>query len=82
MLDNFLPKLQILTGYARVENAEFYHMAQEGYVNYEDPRFALAYLGTGQVTANKPSYIKKVRYKDIVICYGYYYDHYYYYHYY
>lgn len=47
-------------GNARVENAEFYHMGQEGYIDYEDPRFALAYLKTGQVTDVKSSYIRQV----------------------
>ena len=40
-----------------MENAEFYHMGQEGYINYEDPRFALSYLNTGTVSNIKPSYI-------------------------
>ena len=47
----------LLSGFARVENAEFYHMGQEGYINYEDPRFALSYLNTGAVSNIKPSYI-------------------------
>ena len=47
----------LLSGFARVENAEFYHMGQEGYINYEDPRFALSYLNTGTVSNIKPSYI-------------------------
>ena len=49
--------LFLLSGFARVENAEFYHMGQEGYINYEDPRFALSYLNTGTVSNIKPSYI-------------------------
>ena len=48
------------SGFARVENAEFYHMGQEGYINYEDPRFALSYLNTGTVSNIKPSYIRRV----------------------
>ena len=49
--------LFLLSGFARVENAEFYHMGQVGYINCEDLRFALSYVNTGTVSSIKPSYI-------------------------
>ena len=46
------------TGYARVSNTEFANMGQEGYRDSYDPRYVLAYVGTGDVTDIKPSYMK------------------------
>lgn len=56
----FTDQTFFLLGFARISNTEFYHMGQEGYINYEDPRFALSYLNTGAVSAIKPSNIRGV----------------------
>ena len=48
-----------VAGYARLSNVEFVDMAQYGYTDAHDPRFSLAWVGTGPVTEIKPSYLKK-----------------------
>lgn len=42
-------------GYARLFNVEFAFTGQEGWVEAFDPRFSLAFVDTGDVTANRPS---------------------------
>ena len=46
-------------GYARISNVEFAYMGQEGFRDDYDPRYAVTYLGTGDVTEIKPSFLKE-----------------------
>ena len=46
-----------LPGHARLSNVEFKYMGQEGYIDYYDPRYSLAYLNTGTVSDIRPSYV-------------------------
>nr|XP_039260770.1 fibrocystin-L-like [Styela clava] len=46
-------------GYARVQNVEFYHTGQEGFIDNYDPRYSLAFLNTGSVDTIKPSSVKR-----------------------
>ena len=48
----------IITGLARLNNVEFYHSGQEGWTDYYDPRFSIAFLDIGPVTRERPSYIE------------------------
>ena len=45
------------TGFARISNVEFYHSGQEGWTDFYDPRYSLAFLDTGPSTEEKPSYV-------------------------
>ena len=54
----------LLTGYARIRNVEFAQMGQEGWTDFFDPRYALAYLDTGDVSDVKPSYVKECTFHD------------------
>ncbi|XP_067947416.1 fibrocystin-L-like [Watersipora subatra] len=64
LVSDYFDGTQQWTGYARISDTEFYHMGQEGYINYEDPRFSLSFLNTGPVSEIKPSYIKQNSFKD------------------
>ncbi|KAI4871505.1 hypothetical protein NFI96_027165, partial [Prochilodus magdalenae] len=44
-------------GKAQIRDVEFYHTGQEGWTDYTDPRYSLAFLNLGAVTQNE-SYIK------------------------
>ncbi|XP_077992871.1 fibrocystin-L-like [Glandiceps talaboti] len=46
------------TGYARIANVEFKLCGQEGWPDFFDPRYSLAFLDTGLVTQSSPSYIR------------------------
>jgi hypothetical protein len=46
------------SGWARISNIEFYQGGQLGYNEAYDPRFALAWVETGDVTEARPSYVK------------------------
>ena len=39
-------------------------MGQEGWPDYYDPRFSLAFLNTGDVTDAKPSYVTSCAFHD------------------
>ncbi|XP_022097673.1 fibrocystin-L-like isoform X1 [Acanthaster planci] len=45
-------------GYARISNVEFYHSGQEGWSDFFDPRYSLAFLDVGEITAEAPSSVK------------------------
>lgn len=45
----------IFVGYARLSHVLFEHMGQDGFTEFADPRFALAFVETGKVTDVKPS---------------------------
>ena len=45
-------------GYARISNVEFYHSGQEGWTDFYDPRYSLAFLDTGTVDDAYPSFVK------------------------
>ncbi|XP_072530724.1 PKHD1 like 1, tandem duplicate 1 [Salminus brasiliensis] len=44
-------------GKAQIRDVEFYHTGQEGWTDYTDPRYSLAFLDLGEVGQNE-SYIK------------------------
>ncbi|XP_066572050.1 PKHD1 like 1, tandem duplicate 1 isoform X2 [Amia ocellicauda] len=44
-------------GYAKIRNVEFYHSGQEGYRDYIDPRYSVAFVNLGEVTIND-SYVQ------------------------
>ncbi|XP_053571903.1 fibrocystin-L [Bombina bombina] len=44
-------------GSARIDNVEFYHSGQEGFIDPTDPRYSLAFLNLGEVPLNT-SYVK------------------------
>lgn len=48
----------ISSGWARVSNTKFVNMGQLGYREAFDPRLAIAYAQTGEVTDIKPSYVR------------------------
>ena len=48
----------IIAGLARLNNVEFYHSGQEGWTDYYDPRFSIAFLDIGPVMRERPSYIE------------------------
>lgn len=42
--------LQICSeGKAQIRNVEFYHSGQEGWTDYSDPRYSVAFLNLGEV---------------------------------
>jgi hypothetical protein len=45
-------------GYARISNVEFYHSGQEGWSDFFDPRYSLAFLDVGEITPDAPSSVK------------------------
>ncbi|XP_033119893.1 fibrocystin-L-like [Anneissia japonica] len=45
-------------GYAQISNVEFYHSGQEGWTDFYDPRYSVAFLDTGEVTVANPSYVR------------------------
>ncbi|KAG7251316.1 hypothetical protein CRUP_021887, partial [Coryphaenoides rupestris] len=44
-------------GVAQIRNVEFHHSGQEGWSDYTDPRYSVAFLNLGQVAANE-SYLQ------------------------
>ncbi|XP_072104046.1 PKHD1 like 1, tandem duplicate 1 [Mobula birostris] len=46
-----------IKGYARIKDVEFYHSGQNGYWDYFDPRYSVAFLNLGQIQGNN-SYIQ------------------------
>ncbi|XP_038070546.1 fibrocystin-L-like isoform X1 [Patiria miniata] len=42
-------------GYARISNVEFFHSGQEGWSDFFDPRYSLAFLDVGEITDDAPS---------------------------
>ncbi|XP_066278772.1 fibrocystin-L-like [Branchiostoma lanceolatum] len=47
-------------GYGRFENVEFYHTGQEGWTDFYDPRYSLAFLDVGEILDDyTESYIRK-----------------------
>ncbi|XP_019623376.1 PREDICTED: fibrocystin-L-like [Branchiostoma belcheri] len=47
-------------GYGRFENVEFYHTGQEGWIDFYDPRYSLAFLDVGEILDDyTESYIRK-----------------------
>ncbi|XP_035687262.1 fibrocystin-L-like [Branchiostoma floridae] len=60
LVGTFTQKSVEYTGYARVENVEFYHTGQEGWTDFYDPRYSLAFLDVGLVEDDhRKSYIRK-----------------------
>ncbi|XP_033119895.1 fibrocystin-L-like [Anneissia japonica] len=45
-------------GFAKMSNVEFYHSGQEGWTDFYDPRYSVAFLDTGEVTVANPSYVR------------------------
>ncbi|XP_067950541.1 fibrocystin-L-like [Watersipora subatra] len=48
----------LLVGWARVSYTQFKHMGQLGYSEAFDPRYAIAYVQTGETSNIKPSWLK------------------------
>lgn len=46
-------------GYARISDVECYHCGQEGWNDFYDPRYSLAFLNTGDMTGKMACYIKR-----------------------
>ncbi|XP_078395885.1 PKHD1 like 1, tandem duplicate 1 [Cetorhinus maximus] len=45
-------------GHARIEDVEFYHSGQHGYLSYYDPRYSVSFLNLGEVCNRNDSYIR------------------------
>ncbi|KAI8520672.1 Fibrocystin-L [Branchiostoma belcheri] len=45
--------------YARITNTEFYRTGQEGWTDFFDARYSVAYMDTGTVDSIRPSYVRK-----------------------
>ena len=56
--------LRLILGYARLSNVEFVQMGQEGWSDFFDPRYALAFLDIGDAPENRPSYVKRCTFHD------------------
>ena len=54
----------IVSGWARISNVEFAQMGQEGWSDFFDPRYALAFLDIGDMEENKPSYVRRCSFHD------------------
>ncbi|XP_066271366.1 fibrocystin-L-like [Branchiostoma lanceolatum] len=60
LVGTFTQKDVEYTGYARILNVEFYHTGQEGWTDFYDPRYSLAFLDVGEVEDDhRKSYIRK-----------------------
>ncbi|CAH1788932.1 unnamed protein product [Owenia fusiformis] len=57
LVGTFNKESQAFTGYARLNNVEFIRTGQEGWTEAYDPRFSLAFLNTGEVSPNRPSFV-------------------------
>nr|XP_026695327.1 fibrocystin-L-like [Ciona intestinalis] len=53
-----------LTGWARISNVEFLRAGQEGWTESYDPRFGVAFVRTGTVSAGRPSYVQNSAFHD------------------
>jgi len=42
-------------GVAQIRNVEFHHSGQEGWSDYTDPRYSVAFLNLGQVLTPPPN---------------------------
>ncbi|XP_069115782.1 fibrocystin-L-like [Argopecten irradians] len=54
----------LYTGSARISNVQFYQSGQEGFMDSDDPRFSVAFVNIGDVTDEKPSYVKECAFFD------------------
>ncbi|KAF7655004.1 hypothetical protein LDENG_00062160 [Lucifuga dentata] len=50
-------------GKAQIRNVEFFHSGQEGWTDFTDPRYSVAFLNLGEVSANE-SYIQGCAFHD------------------
>ncbi|XP_076825618.1 fibrocystin-L-like isoform X2 [Clavelina lepadiformis] len=57
-------KVVNLKGFARFSNVEFHRTGQEGWTDTWDPRFSLAWVGTGASTTARPAYVKGCAFHD------------------
>ncbi|XP_066271168.1 fibrocystin-L-like [Branchiostoma lanceolatum] len=48
---------QTYTGYARISNVEFDHTGQEGWTDFYDPRYSLAFLDLGDIEPDRASFL-------------------------
>ena len=48
----------IKLGYARISNVQFFHTGQEGFREFYDPRYSLAFLDIGEKDKLHPSFVK------------------------
>ncbi|XP_071944841.1 fibrocystin-L-like [Antedon mediterranea] len=46
-------------GYAKISNVEFKHSGQEGWTDFYDPRYSVAFLDIGEVTVESPSFVRE-----------------------
>lgn len=54
--DSMVPK-----GKAQIRDVEFYHTGQEGWTDYTDPRYSLAFLNLGMVRKPQNLFTRPVR---------------------
>ncbi|CAH1226877.1 PKHD1L1 [Branchiostoma lanceolatum] len=59
MVSKFADESKEYIGYARVTNTEFYRTGQEGWTDFFDARYSIAYMDTGTVDSIRPSYVRK-----------------------
>ncbi|XP_069051252.1 PKHD1 like 1, tandem duplicate 1 [Lepisosteus oculatus] len=57
LVGSFSNGVYVYKGNAQIRNVEFYHTGQEGYQDSFDPRYSVAFLDLGQVSAND-SYVQ------------------------
>lgn len=53
------------SGYVRARYAQFKHLGQDGFTESYDPRYALAYIATGDVREAKPSLVSGCSFTDL-----------------
>ncbi|XP_076825620.1 fibrocystin-L-like isoform X2 [Clavelina lepadiformis] len=51
-------------GFARFSNVEFHRTGQEGWTDPWDPRFSLAWVGTGATVPARPAFVKNCAFHD------------------
>ncbi|XP_078617867.1 fibrocystin-L-like isoform X2 [Branchiostoma floridae x Branchiostoma japonicum] len=59
MVSKFADETKEYIGYARVTNTEFYRTGQEGWTDFFDARYSIAYMDTGTMDSIRPSYVRK-----------------------
>nr|XP_014351910.1 PREDICTED: fibrocystin-L [Latimeria chalumnae] len=58
LVSKFTSNSREYKGYARISNVEFYHSGQEGYRDFTDPRYSVAFLNLGEIVGNDSSYLR------------------------
>ncbi|XP_072027284.1 LOW QUALITY PROTEIN: fibrocystin-L-like [Amphiura filiformis] len=57
IVGRFFQDGEMYLGYGRISNVEFYHSGQEGWTDFYDPRYSVAFLDTGPSVGDSLSYV-------------------------